>query len=217
MGLSIRRFDRGRLRHITTWNRCLPLCPALSRGACRYCQWIADDWHCGWGLWCRYPSGGVRPQDMIAVPLSRDIRMLVVATPEYFPDMAYLSIPTTCLTIVVSGCGCRTVASIIGSWGTITRVTDGCPCPFCLQWEAGYQTGMLLGLGVGFISEWFIEKELRSGKLIAVLSFGWWLAALRLRPSLCSGPAARADKPYPWAWTGRYAIERVSDWRVRRR
>ncbi|VVE26096.1 LysR family transcriptional regulator [Pandoraea terrae] len=78
------------------------------------------------------------PQDMIAVPLSRDFRMLVVATPEYLERNGQ-------------------------------KLQMDLPVRIALNELPAIKQAVLLGLGIGFITEWFITDELKSGALKPVL------------------------------------------------
>jgi len=110
------------------------------------------------------------PQDMIAVPLSRDIRMLVVATPEYFARYGMPEHPQDLLKH--RSVGMRMSHGGLYHWElehNNQKLQMDVPVHFVFNEMLAIKRALLLGLGIGFISEWLIEKELRSGELIPVL------------------------------------------------
>ena len=111
------------------------------------------------------------PQDMIAVPVSRDIRMLVVATPEYLEHHGTPRHPRDLL--LHQSVGMRMSHGGIYHWELERggqKLRMDLPVRFALNELSAIKQAVLLGLGIGFISEWFIEKELRSGRLVSVLA-----------------------------------------------
>lgn len=126
------------------------------------------------------------PQDMIAVPLSGDVRMLVVATPAYLERLGTPDHPRDLLTH--QSIGMRMSHGGLYQWELERggqKLQLELPVRFAFNELLAIKQAVLLGLGIGFISEWFIQDELASGALVPVLvpwspSFG----GLRL---YCSG------------------------------
>ena len=110
------------------------------------------------------------PQDMIAVPLGGDIRMLIVATPDYLKSNGIPKHPRDLLhhrTI-----GMRMSHGGIYQWELERngrKLQMDLPVRMALNEMQAIKQALLLGLGIGFISEWFIEEELKSGVLVPVL------------------------------------------------
>ncbi|MBN8885117.1 MAG: LysR family transcriptional regulator [Rudaea sp.] len=110
------------------------------------------------------------PQDMIAVPLSPDIRMLVVATPEYLKRHGTPKHPRDLLTH--QSIGMRMSHGGIYHWELESgehKLQMDLPVRMALNELAAIKQAVLLGLGIGFISEWFVADELKSGALKPVL------------------------------------------------
>ena len=110
------------------------------------------------------------PQDMIAVPLSRDIRMLVVASPEYLKRYGTPRHPHDLLKH--QSIGMRMSHGGIYHWELERdgqKLQMDLPTRMALNELPAIKQAVLLGLGIGFISEWFIKDELKSGALKAVL------------------------------------------------
>ncbi|HXD06888.1 MAG TPA: LysR family transcriptional regulator [Burkholderiaceae bacterium] len=110
------------------------------------------------------------PQDMIAVPLSRDIRMLVVATPEYLERHGTPKHPRDLLKH--QSIGMRMSHGGIYHWELERngqKLQMDLPVRMALNEVLTIKQAVLLGLGIGFVSEWFIEEELKSGALKPVL------------------------------------------------
>lgn len=110
------------------------------------------------------------PQDMIAVPLSGDIRMLVVATPEYLERHGIPNHPRDLLTH--QSIGMRMSHGGIYHWELARgeeKMQMELPVRFAFNELLAIKQAVLLGLGIGFISEWFIQEELASGALVPVL------------------------------------------------
>ncbi|WP_039058362.1 LysR family transcriptional regulator [Enterobacter sp. Bisph1] len=110
------------------------------------------------------------PQDMIAVPLTADIRMRVVATPQWFAEHGTPQVPE----------------DLYQHHGICMRMSNGSN----YRWELarrGQQFDIAVpprlatsdlftsiaavraGLGVGFLPGFYIEEDLRSGALVSVL------------------------------------------------
>lgn len=110
------------------------------------------------------------PQDMIAVPLSGDIRMLVVATPEYLERNGTPEHPRDLLSH--QSIGMRMAHGGIYHWELERgdeKLQMELPVRFTFSEMLAIKQAVLLGLGIGFISEWFIREELASGALVPVL------------------------------------------------
>lgn len=110
------------------------------------------------------------PQDMIAVALSRDIRMLVVATPAYLARHGTPRHPRDLLKH--QSIGMRMSHGGIYHWELARngqKLQMDLPVRLALNEMPAIKQAVLLGLGIGFISEWFIEEELASGTLKPLL------------------------------------------------
>ncbi|KFG93276.1 LysR family transcriptional regulator [Burkholderia paludis] len=110
------------------------------------------------------------PQDMIAVALSRDIRMLVVATPEYLKRHGTPRHPRDLLEH--QSIGMRMSHGGIYHWELERKgqkLQMDLPVRLALNELAAIKQAILSGLGIGFISEWFIAEELEAGTLVPVL------------------------------------------------
>lgn len=110
------------------------------------------------------------PQDMIAVPLTPDIRQLITATPDYF---ARHGIPLTPDDLLQhEGIGMRMAHGGIYRWELERRGEQ-----LALAVVPRFATSDLFasiravkaGLGVGFLPELYIQQELQSGELVSVL------------------------------------------------
>ncbi|MNF57697.1 HTH-type transcriptional regulator DmlR [compost metagenome] len=110
------------------------------------------------------------PQDMIAVALSGDIRMLVVATPEYLERLGVPEHPRDLLTH--QSIGMRMAHGGLYHWELERdgqKLQMEMPVRLAFNELLAIKQAVLLGLGIGFISEWFIQEELASGALVPVL------------------------------------------------
>ncbi|MHA3737129.1 LysR family transcriptional regulator [Pseudomonas sp. Eth.TT006] len=110
------------------------------------------------------------PQDMIAVALTGDIRMLVVATPDYFAQHGVPEHPRDLLKH--RSIGMRMAHGGIYQWELERdgqKLQMDLPVRFASNEMLAIKQAVLSGLGIGFISEWFIQKELASGALLPVL------------------------------------------------
>ena len=111
------------------------------------------------------------PQDMIAVSLSSDIRMLIVATPEYWQAHAVPKHPRDLLQH--RSIGMRMSHGGIYQWElehSGQKLKMDLPTRFTLNELPAIKQAVLLGLGIGFIPEWLIEQELKTGVLVPVLT-----------------------------------------------
>lgn len=110
------------------------------------------------------------PQDMISVPLSRETRMLVVATPEYLQRHGTPIHPRELLRH--QSIGMRMPHGGVYLWELEKdgqKLQMDVPTRFVLNELPAIKKAVLLGLGIGFLSEWFIEDELKTGALVPVL------------------------------------------------
>jgi len=110
------------------------------------------------------------PQDMIAVKLSDDIRMLVVATPEYLERQGVPEHPQDLLSH--QSIGMRMAHGGLYQWELERngeKLQMNLPVRFIFNEMLAIKQAVVLGLGIGFISEWFIQEELASGALVPVL------------------------------------------------
>ncbi|WP_460090945.1 LysR family transcriptional regulator [Pseudomonas sp. S2_E02] len=110
------------------------------------------------------------PQDMIAVALSGDIRMLVVATPEYLERHGVPEHPRDLLTH--RSIGMRMAHGGLYQWELECdgqKLQMDLPVCFASNELLAIKQAVVSGLGIGFISEWFIQEELASGALVPVL------------------------------------------------
>lgn len=110
------------------------------------------------------------PQDMISVPLSRDTRMLVVATPEYLKRHGTPMHPRELLRH--QSIGMRMSHGGVYHWELEKegqKLQMDVPARFVLNELPAIKQAVLLGLGIGFLSEWYIEDELKTGALVPVL------------------------------------------------
>lgn len=110
------------------------------------------------------------PQDMIAVPLTRDIRMLVVGTPDY---LARYGTPLEPEALVDH----HRIAMRLGHGGIYHWELENAGRKFVVTTSPrmvfsetrAIRGAVLAGLGLGFLSEWFIGDALASGRLVPVL------------------------------------------------
>jgi len=110
------------------------------------------------------------PQDMIAVALSADIRMLVVAAPEYLERHGVPETPQDLL--AHQSIGMRMAHGGLYHWELERdghKLQMDLPVRFSSNELPAIKQATLSGLGIGFISEWFIQEELASGALIPLL------------------------------------------------
>ena len=126
------------------------------------------------------------PQDMIAVPLTGEIRQLVTATPDYFARHGIPETPDDLLSH--QGIGMRMAHGGIYRW-ELARRGNVRPCraaALCDVRSFASIRAVKAGLGVGFLPEIYIQDELKSGELVSVLNdWAQPFAGLRLyyRPS----------------------------------
>ncbi|WP_054178910.1 LysR family transcriptional regulator [Trabulsiella odontotermitis] len=110
------------------------------------------------------------PQDMIAIPLTQDLRQRVVATPDYFARYGTPETPDDLLHH--QGIGMRMSHGGIYRWELERRGERyelAVPPRFATSdLHASIQV-VKAGLGVGFLPELYIQQELASGELVSVL------------------------------------------------
>ncbi|MFK3647853.1 LysR family transcriptional regulator [Lysobacter enzymogenes] len=110
------------------------------------------------------------PQDMIAVRLTSDLRMRVVATPAYLREHGTPAQPRDLLKH--RSIGMRMSHGGVYHWELERKgkkLQMDLPARMVLNELPAIKRAVLLGLGIGFVSEWFIADELASGALVAVL------------------------------------------------
>lgn len=110
------------------------------------------------------------PQDMIAVALTPDARMLIVGSPDYFKRHGTPVSPDDLQQH--QSIGMRMSHGGVYHWELERhqqKFTVNIPARITVSEMQAIHRAALAGLGLAFISEWFIQDELRSGKLISVL------------------------------------------------
>lgn len=110
------------------------------------------------------------PQDMIAVALTPDARMLIVGSPDYFARHGTPRSPDDLQQH--QSIGMRMSHGGVYHWELEyhqQKFTVNIPPRIIVSEMQAIHRAALAGLGLAFISEWFIQDELRSGKLISVL------------------------------------------------
>ncbi|MCU0117803.1 LysR family transcriptional regulator [Pseudomonas sp. B2M1-30] len=111
------------------------------------------------------------PQDMIAVPLSGDTRMRVVATPEYLERHGTPEHPRDLLNH--QSIGMRMAHGGLYHWELEhgeQKLQMDLPVRLVFNELPAIKQAVQLGLGIGFICEWFIQDELKTGALVPVLT-----------------------------------------------
>ncbi|MGT2393741.1 LysR family transcriptional regulator [Enterobacter roggenkampii] len=111
------------------------------------------------------------PQDMIAVPLTGEIRQLVTATPDYFARHGIPETPDDLLSH--HGIGMRMAHGGIYRWELARRGETyalAVPPRFATSDLFASIRAVKAGLGVGFLPELYIQDELKSGELVSVLN-----------------------------------------------
>ncbi|MFW0766314.1 LysR family transcriptional regulator [Trabulsiella odontotermitis] len=110
------------------------------------------------------------PQDMIAIPLTQDLRQRVVATPDYFARYGTPETPDDLLHH--QGIGMRMSHGGIYRWELERRGERyelAVPPRFATSDLHASIRVVKAGLGIGFLPELYIQHELASGKLVSVL------------------------------------------------
>jgi len=110
------------------------------------------------------------PLDMIAVKLTQNFRMLVVATPEYLKNR---NLPTHPHDLLQHQCiGMQMTHGGMYHWELEKdgqKLQVDFPTRIVLNEMTAIKQAVLSGLGIGFLTEWFIEDELKTGSLIPLL------------------------------------------------
>jgi len=110
------------------------------------------------------------PQDMIAVSLTPDIRMLVVATPEYFATHGTPQSPEDLLQH--RSIGMRMSHGGIYHWELERhqqKFSLNIPPRIVLNEMQAIRRAVLSGVGIAFISEWFVQEDIAQGRLVSIL------------------------------------------------
>lgn len=110
------------------------------------------------------------PQDMIAVPLTPDIRMLVVATPDYLDRYGTPQTPEDLLQH--QGVGMRMSHGGLYHWELERhqqKFAINVPPRIVLNEMQAMRRAALSGIAIAFISDWFVQEDLAAGRLVAVL------------------------------------------------
>lgn len=110
------------------------------------------------------------PQDMIAVSLTPDIRMLVVATPKYFATHSTPQSPEDLLQH--RSIGMRMSHGGIYHWELERhqqKFSLNIPPRIVLNEMQAIRRAVLSGVGIAFISEWFVQEDIAQGRLVSVL------------------------------------------------
>ena len=111
------------------------------------------------------------PQDMIAIPLTADIRQVVTATPDYFARHGTPTVPDDLLRH--QGIGMRMTHGGIYRWELTRRgeqLALAVPARFATSDLFASIRAVKAGLGVGFLPELYIQQELNRGELITALN-----------------------------------------------
>ena len=111
------------------------------------------------------------PQDMIAVPLTGEIRQLVTATPDYFARHGTPHTPEDLL--LHQGIGMRMAHGGIYRWELARHGEHyalAVPPRFATSDLFASIRAVKAGLGIGFLPELYIREELESGELVSVLN-----------------------------------------------
>jgi DNA-binding transcriptional LysR family regulator len=111
------------------------------------------------------------PQDMIAVPLSPDIRMLVVATPDYLAAHGTPHVPDDLRQH--QSVGMRMSHGGIYQWELERhqqKFAVSVPARIVLNEMRAIRRAALSGIGLAFISDWFVQDDIAAGRLVSVMS-----------------------------------------------
>ncbi|MEX0559272.1 LysR family transcriptional regulator [Raoultella terrigena] len=110
------------------------------------------------------------PQDMIAVALTPNARMLIVGTPDYFARHGVPFGPDDFMHH--QGIGMRMSHGGIYRWELERdgqKMALNVPPRIILSEMQAIHRAALAGIGLAFISDWFIQDDLASGRLISVM------------------------------------------------
>jgi DNA-binding transcriptional LysR family regulator len=110
------------------------------------------------------------PQDMIAVPIGGDIRMVVVGAPAYFEGREPPRVPAD---LLQHRCiRARMATGAIWRWEFEQRgeaVEIDVPGALTLDEMTLMLEATLAGAGLAYLSEWYLREHIASGQLVAVL------------------------------------------------
>jgi DNA-binding transcriptional LysR family regulator len=110
------------------------------------------------------------PQDMIAVPLTDDARMLIVGSPDYFAKHGKPQTPDDLARH--QGIGMRLSHGGVYQWELEhhqQKFTVSMTNRVVFSEMRSIRQAARCGFGLAFVSEWFIREDLASGRLISVL------------------------------------------------
>ncbi|ALR78064.1 LysR family transcriptional regulator [[Enterobacter] lignolyticus] len=110
------------------------------------------------------------PQDMIAVPLTGDLKMLIVATPEYFARHGKPQTPDDLL--MHRSIGMRMSHGGLYHWELERhqqKLTVNVPPRIVLNEMRAIHRAALSGVGLAFISDGFVREDLAAGRLESVM------------------------------------------------
>lgn len=110
------------------------------------------------------------PQDMIAVPITPDMRMLVVASPDYLARHGTPQAPEDLMRH--HGIGMRMSHGGLYRWELERdgqKLQIDMPVRMSFNETRAMRDAALNGIGIGFLSEWFIRDDLASGALVPLL------------------------------------------------
>jgi DNA-binding transcriptional LysR family regulator len=110
------------------------------------------------------------PQDMIAVPLTRDIRMLIVATPEYLAEHGTPLAPEDLKQH--QSVGMRMSHGGVYHWELERhqqKFSVNVPPRIVLNEMRAMRRAALSGIGLAFISDWFVDDDVAAGRLVSVM------------------------------------------------
>ncbi|MCS2169539.1 LysR family transcriptional regulator [Scandinavium sp. TWS1a] len=111
------------------------------------------------------------PQDMIAVPLTPDIRMLVVATPEYLAEHGTPLAPDDLRQH--QSVGMRMAHGGIYHWELERhqqKFSVNVPPRIVLNEMRAIRRAALSGIGLAFISDLFVQDDVAAGRLVSVMA-----------------------------------------------
>lgn len=110
------------------------------------------------------------PQDMIAVPIGGDVRMLVVGSPAYFEDRDKPQVPAD---LVHHQCiRARMATGAIWRWEFEQRgevVEIDVPGALTLDEMTLMLEAALAGAGLAYLNEWSVRQHIAAGRLVPVL------------------------------------------------
>ncbi|MBB1202737.1 LysR family transcriptional regulator [Enterobacteriaceae bacterium 89] len=110
------------------------------------------------------------PQDMIAVPLTGDVQMLIVATPEYFARYGKPQSPDDLLQH--QSVGMRMSHGGVYHWELERhqqKFNVNVPPRIVLTEMRAIHRAALSGIGLAFISAWFVQEDIAAGRLVSVM------------------------------------------------